>query len=321
MASYFEPIIVQIEDGTANINSGGGAKGNSGMQLGKLVGAIDVLQEIMGLVKEAVKGILAPLSHMVTGILKLVAQFIRPAVDVLMILLIPILNILKPLVKVFNDIMRPFRQIAFKMAKEGGIAGALAAPAIILQGLMTAVLNVVAQFIKSSMFLITDLLKRLIFYPLADILPGVSREGVDKAFQGIQDAVNTVLDNFLLGGGGFPGINKLMLDSAKNVARGLGVSVDNIDYATPMKKAQKSAQSSLDEFWAGLRTSSKGSGSSNNGVKQVTVNMQEVNAHASTIMKNYGITNGMSAAEAIAAATGQTGILKKQTGYGYTGTF
>jgi phosphatidate cytidylyltransferase len=99
-----------VNDGVKSTGGGSYAGGAA-----KLSGTFNVLQDIYGLVKEAVSGVIKPLMTVIKNVLKLLAQFLRPAIDLIMIFIMPLMILLKPLVKVFNEIMRPFRQIAFTL--------------------------------------------------------------------------------------------------------------------------------------------------------------------------------------------------------------
>lgn len=217
MPSYTEPIIVQIvNDVNAKITSSGG--GNAVKGAAGLSATFNVLQDIYGLVKEAVAGVLRPVVNVVKGVLKLLAQFLRPAIDLIMILLMPILQMLKPMVKIFNEIMRPFRQIAYDMIKKGGATAMFPAMAVINLGFITALINVLGEMIKQSTTLILSLLKPLLFYPLADLLPWFDREMVDKAFSHVQDTISGTIDTGL----GF------LNDQALNAAKGIRSLIKNV---------------------------------------------------------------------------------------------
>jgi hypothetical protein len=122
MVDVFEPIIVKITDETGNTttSSGGvGGKGLAGLTAG-ITGIAGIMMEVLSILKDAVSGVLKPVKTLITGILKLVAQLLRPIVDVFVLLLAPILMFLRPIIKVLNEVMRPFRVLAMGLMKEAG---------------------------------------------------------------------------------------------------------------------------------------------------------------------------------------------------------
>lgn len=248
MPTSEEPIIVRIvrEAGGSPVAEGAPGGGGGASLVGgaaKLSGMFNVLQAISNMVGNAVNGIMKPLNSILSGTLKLLGQFLRPAIDILVVSMMPLFTMLKPLVKVFNDIMRPFREIAMRMIKSNPMAMAGPANVVLLQGLATALVNVVGEFIKVGIGMFLGVFKNMILYPLADLLPWFDREGVDVAVAGVQDmvtrGVNTVLD----------GLNKTSLTVAKNIATGLGVMVDDIDFSSSMKKAKTRLQASINDLF------------------------------------------------------------------------
>jgi hypothetical protein len=291
MASVEEPIIVRIvNDATATATSGG-VGGAVGAVAG-LTGLITIASEVAGLVKDAVKGVLKPAFSMVSGILKLLAQFLRPAIDILVIFLYPIMQILKPLVKMFNDVMRPFRQIAFRMMKEGGAAG-IAAGAVIMQGFNTAIVNLLGGIIKQSMQLWVQIILNLVIKPITMLFDQIFGTNVTPKVESffldlVADAekgIDTVLS----------GLNKASLNVAKTIAKTMGVTVDDIDFSTPMNKAKDKMQSSIFDFWNNLRfersvgKSKVYTDSSGKMVVDVRESMPDFNARAAQTSQKYGI--------------------------------
>ena len=145
MVNVFEPIIVKFQDETSGPGRGsrggggsgvgaagagvvgaeissGGKGGMAGIAAG-LTAVVAVVGEVVGLVKNALDGVLKPLMTLVSGILKLISQLLRPIVDVFMMLLMPILQFLKPIIRVANDVMRPFRVLAYGLMRQASQSG------------------------------------------------------------------------------------------------------------------------------------------------------------------------------------------------------
>lgn len=286
MPTSEEPIIVRIIRETGRSSAGteatpGASGGSLASGAAKLTGIFNIMQALASMAGTAINGIMKPLVTLVTGVLKLLAQFLRPAIDILVISLMPLFTLLKPLVKVFNDIMRPFREIAMRMIKSNPLL-APAASGVILQGLSVALLNVVGEFIKTSIGMWMGLLKQIILYPLADLLPWFDREGVDVAVNGIQDMVASGIDTVL------KGINQTSLTVAKNIASSLGVMVDDIDFTSSMKKAQSKLQASVNDLFDDLKFKEKSKTSvslSSNDRYNILSNQMGIQNE----MKKYGV--------------------------------
>lgn len=268
MATYDEPIIVKIiNDANAAMSGGGGGGVKTAAGLSA---TFNVLQDIYGLVKEAVAGVLRPVVSVVKGVLKLLAQFLRPAIDILLILLMPLLMMLKPLIKVFNEIMRPFRQIAFDMIKKGGQTALIPAMSVITMGFNAAIMNVVGQMIKTALVMVASLFEK-VFH-------------VSGLVQFISETADGVLQ----------GYNDLMLTSAKTVQSSFENMLDIIDFVNPLNKVGERFQKSVNEMLNQINFTKKTSNRAF-GVNEATGNMVigispgEITQRSNATAKKYGI--------------------------------
>lgn len=201
MTNVFDPIIVRIEDATStpggsSSSSGvpggsakGGAKGSIAGLTAGITGIAMIVSEIAGLVKGAVDGVLKPVRVLLGGILKLIAQLLRPVVDVVMLMLMPILQFLKPIIRVANEIMRPFRTLAYGFMKMAGDSDNAVevrglqqlAMSTIMAGIGNVLLGVSGELIKMVLSLVLD---------VVSFIPGVSRDAIEQAKTSVGDAID-----------------------------------------------------------------------------------------------------------------------------------
>jgi len=273
MANYTEPIIVQIvNDATASISGNSGRGGGGGSAIGnaaKLSAGFNVLQEIYGLISEAVKGVLQPVVSVIKGVLKLLAQFLRPAIDILMVFLLPLMMFIKPLVKVFNEIMKPFRKIAYDMMKSGGMAATQPAILVLLMGMQAALVNVFAALLKQVFMMIAG---------MVDTIFGTSLgETVSKTF-------DTVLEVY----------NNEMLNAATGVQTGFNKIMDSLNFDSATANLGSRLQKSINDALNSISWSKNSKGKIT-GVNESTGNMtafissQEVTSRSNATAKKYGI--------------------------------
>ena len=128
-------------------------KGKEGVGMGGFVGAMmkglagftGVIGAI-GLIAQQFGG----LTSMVSSIVRLLIEFLRPIADVVMLLLMPVLAIIRPILQVVRTIMAPFRKAALQLSREGaqniasgnvteGLAQIFAGTSVILEGLQMAI--------------------------------------------------------------------------------------------------------------------------------------------------------------------------------------
>jgi hypothetical protein len=216
MPTNTEPIVVQIvNEGAASVGKiaggsgpkvGGKVGGGSGIAgaLGKLGGVLAIAMEIASLVKEAMASLIRPVRTVVVGILKMVAQLLRPVSDMLLILLIPILHFLKPLVKAFNEMMKPFRVVAFKLMAQATKSTTSVDSAALMTGAMGAIIEgfsfgiaaLLKELLKLLMSNIVDSIKELIISPMIELFKVLIPDMIisDDVFDSTKQAIFSGLD-------------------------------------------------------------------------------------------------------------------------------
>ncbi len=185
----FEPIVVEFI--TSMRKGGGSKKSEKDKEEKSIFGAafdltkvFNITNEIYHLIREGLDGIIKPIKTALLGVIKLVAQLLRPVADVILLILQPILLFLKPIIKVFNDIMRPFRTLAFGLMKQASEAfksgnmvqgSALSGLAIttIFTGLANALLGVIGELVKMMYSTVVDMIKFLFINPLLNVFGGM----------------------------------------------------------------------------------------------------------------------------------------------------
>jgi hypothetical protein len=128
----------------------------------KIIGVISLVEMFIGVLK--------PVASSVSGIMKMLGEFLRPISDVIYFLLQPILVMLRPILFVFKTLMAPFKEIAMRglMAanllisrgmKVGGATGgemvaegystALSSASLMLSGFIEVAFSPVVDFFNS----------------------------------------------------------------------------------------------------------------------------------------------------------------------------
>jgi hypothetical protein len=180
---------------------GGGFLGSMMGGLTKMLGAAGVAIMIL----DQFKG----LTNMVSAILRIAIEFLRPVADVIMLLLMPVLMILRPILMVVRQLIAPFRKSAYQLASLGSKA--------ILDGDMTGGFSLMGQSIL-TMFagfipvlttwwgtltgIIVDILAvvvKLLAGAIFDVA-GIIAKGMDFLTGGIfnlEEKVGTAKDGFL----------------------------------------------------------------------------------------------------------------------------
>lgn len=205
----------------------GGAAGGGGALAGGIAGGLvgAGLGSILGIAEKILSNFKS-LMNLVSVVVKVVVEFLRPIADVIMLLLLPVLQILKPILVVVRQIMAPFRQIAFKLSKEGAAAlregdtgkaaglfglsitqsvlGLNAVVAFLTAGIIEQLTTLSGEVLK----LTTELLGNL-FRPLLEFF-GVN---VDQSIQDINSFIDSGIKN---------------VNDAIKVAMGLAISAQQL---------------------------------------------------------------------------------------------
>lgn len=115
----------------SGITSEGEGKGGSGAGIGGSSKAISKgLSGIMSMAGKIFAGIsvasvvmkaLAPAAKMLSSIMSLLAGFLRPINDILMMMMRPVLALLRPALQIFNSMFAPFRQAMLRLSGQGSI--------------------------------------------------------------------------------------------------------------------------------------------------------------------------------------------------------
>jgi len=163
--------------GKTTSKGGGGSGGSLISGMAKLVGIGSIALELFKMASSAIDTIFKPVKTILNSIFKLVSQLLRPIADVLILILQPILLFIKPIIKVFNDIMRPFRTLAYSLMKQGGEVGGAAGLALqqlamttIMTGLVNALMGVFAELMKQSFNMVALLIEQIVLFPLLELM-------------------------------------------------------------------------------------------------------------------------------------------------------
>lgn len=115
----------------SGITSEGEGKGGGGAGIGGSSKAISKgLSGIMSMAGKIFAGIsvasvvmkaLAPAAKMLSSIMSLLAGFLRPINDILMMMMRPVLALLRPALQIFNSMFAPFRQAMLRLSGQGSI--------------------------------------------------------------------------------------------------------------------------------------------------------------------------------------------------------
>ncbi len=270
MANYTEPIIIQIaNDVTPNKKFGGkndksdNSLGSLASSLSKVLGVGAVIMEALKVLGDAINTILKPVKTMITGIFRLVSQLLRPIADVVVLLLMPVLQFIKPLIKVFNEIMRPYRTLAFSMMREANKTSDPSKAALlntgavstIFAGFAMSILGVLKELLKSQVTIIASFIKTFLLNPLVDILMWSSPDFVKDAVKNYMSSnidkgvveFSKVLDST------FNTINSTVYNQMVDMAKEMGVSVQNLDTSSFTNALADKAQTAIDAAVRKLR--------------------------------------------------------------------
>ena len=218
--NVFEPIIVKFTDettgpdGTTTTRGGGGVTGSLAGMAGSLTAVVGVVSELLGVVKAAVDSVLKPLRTMLTAVMRVLAQLLRPIVDVMVLMLQPILHFLKPIIQVANEVMRPFRTLAYGLMREATLTDDTVQSNILSQmaistmfaGISNVILAMAGELIKFVTTTVIDLFGGVLrfFGVETDVLKNTINSNIDNALTGIQSwtlqGIMTLATNVVRGG-------------------------------------------------------------------------------------------------------------------------
>jgi len=191
---------------------------------------------------------------MPSALSRLVGQLLRPIADVVIILLQPLLQMWKPIIKMFNELIRPYRRMAMSIMSQNKAApgssdwlkNIAASTGVMLTGFAVAIMAVVKEAMKISLTLFATLAKTFINPIIATlidaILPGDWYSAILTKLNGLTDSgvisAGDALDS------AFEIAKKSIDDVVNKLGESFGLSMENLD----LSKASNLLKSKIEEM-------------------------------------------------------------------------